>query len=466
MKRRLAAIFAFALAVSACSSSGATVRGVDDRPLLRAQLEGSDGVEGTPVALDNAQQLLDEMSLEQKIGQLFIPVVAGSHPTELSAKERAQNAAVFGLETPAEIVEKYQLGGVMYLAPNVDGAEQVKEFTAELQTIAQRSTVPLLIAIDQEGGRVNRITDGVTVAPSAAELSGDAEAVRSASSTTGTQVKDLGVNVVLAPVADLSKATDPGVIGNRSFGENPEQTAEMVTAAVDGLQESGVAAAVKHWPGHGATNIDSHKSKPSVVVSKPDWEVRERIPFEAAIEEEVEIVLVGHLSFPEFAPDDRVATVSDYLVDDLLRAELGYDRIVMTDALNMGAVEDIAQSELGTLSIEAGIDMLLYPENMESMYQGVLDAIESERISQQRLDESVLRILRLKSSLGLLDDFELPPSEAETGDSPTEPAPEPNGQAAAPPAETIPVAEPTTTLPAAPDPITTTTTVVAEEPEA
>ncbi len=446
MKRVIAAVVTCILVSSACSSSESAVRAADSRPLLRAELQRVDGGEATPIVLDNVEVLLGQMSTEQKVGQLFIPVVAGLHPTEVSEEDRARNVAVFGFETPAEIIENYQLGGVMYLAPNVDGVDQVESFTAGLQEVAEESTVPLLVAIDQEGGRVNRITSGVTVAPSAAELSGDADRVREASNTTAAEVQELGVNVVLAPVADLSAASDPGVIGNRSFGEDPEVTGEMVAAAVQGLQGPGVAAAVKHWPGHGATDIDSHESKPSVLVSKPLWDTRERIPFEAAIEQDVEIVLVGHLSFPEFAPDNRVATVSDYLIEDLLRTELNFDGVVMSDALNMGAVADIPQSELGVQSIEAGMDMLLYPENMGAMYQGVMTAVESGRISEERLNESVLRILRLKSSLGLLEGFELPPAEDQS-DEAVEAAPNPSGddpdpETPAPPATVAGVAPP------------------------
>ena len=481
MKRALAFAFGCALLASACSSSAASVNGsVDSRPPLRVELDTSSYNQPTEVVVNKAEQILDVLTVEQKIGQLFIPVVAGSSATELSADERASNAAVFGFETPEEIIDEYHLGGVMYLAQNVAEASEAKTLTSELQ---EGSPVPMLIAIDQEGGRVNRITEGVTVAPSAAELSGDAVEVEDASNLTATQVSALGVNVVLAPVGDLSAADDPGVIGNRSFGEDPTQTAEMVAAAVDGLQRGGVAAAVKHWPGHGDTDVDSHESKPFVQVSKDEWEEREKVPFEAAIDKGVQIVLVGHLSFPDFAPDDRVATVSNFLVDDLLRSELAYEGVVMTDALNMGAVADISQSELGVQSLEAGIDMLLYPENLEEMHAGVVGAVESGRISEERLDQSVRRVLTLKASLGLFDDIspeevvanslpssdEEPDGDVEEGDSDpvdagdqraqsSPPADEPEGQAS-----TTTVPPPAPPAPPAPSTSGPTTTVVAAE---
>lgn len=357
----------------------------------------------TEVLPELAEDLLASLTLEEKIGQLFMPVFSGSDATTVTTLEGRANEVVFGFETPAEIVSKYKLGGVIYLGDNIRSADQVGSFSAGLQKAARDETgIGLLVAVDQEGGRVSRLTDGVTVFPPAALLSGDVDAVREAGYLTGRQVSVQGINVVLAPVADIAAANSEGVIGNRSYGEDPELVADMVTAAIDGLQGSGVAAAVKHWPGHGATEVDSHIQLPVLDISRSAWERRERLPFEAAVDEGVSIVLVGHLAWPAFDPDGEPATVSPALIDQLLRDELGFDGVVMTDALNMGAVSTIDRGDLVVQAVAAGADILLVPPDLPAAYEAMLAAVQNGDLPESRIDEAVLRVLRLKQQLGLL----------------------------------------------------------------
>lgn len=357
----------------------------------------------TEVLPEPAEELLASLTLEEKIGQLFMPVFSGGDATTVTTLEGQANEVVFGFETPAEIVSKYKLGGVIYLGENIRSADQVGSFSAGLQKAALDETgIGLLVAVDQEGGRVSRLTDGVTVFPPASLLSGDVDAVREAGYLTGRQVSVQGINVVLAPVADIAAANSEGVIGNRSYGEDPELVSEMVTAAIGGLQGSGVAAAVKHWPGHGATQVDSHVQLPVLDISRTAWERRERLPFEAAVDEGVSIVLVGHLAWPAFDPDGEPATVSSALIDQLLREDLGFDGVVMTDALNMGAVSAIDRGELVVQAVAAGADILLVPPDLPAAYEAMLAAVENGDLSEDRIDQAVLRVLRLKQQLGLL----------------------------------------------------------------
>jgi beta-N-acetylhexosaminidase len=349
------------------------------------------------------EQVMATMTLEEKIGQLFMPVMSGTNATSVSTFEGQSNASVFGYRTPAEIVAAYKLGGVIYLGDNIVSADQVGTFSADLQAVAQEgSGIGLLIAVDQEGGRVNHIIDGVNVFPPAAILSGDVDAVREAGYLTGRQVSSQGINVVLAPVADLNAAGAEGAIGSRSYGEDPTTVAAMVTASIDGLQSSGVAAAVKHWPGHGATPADSHVELPKIDVSRASWDARERVPFEAAIDHDVSIVLVGHLAFPSLDPQAVPATVSPALIDELLRDELGFDGVVMTDALNMRAVTGIERGEVVVQAIEAGADIMLVPPDLQVAFPAMIEAVETGRLDQARIDESVMRVLLLKQRLGLL----------------------------------------------------------------
>lgn len=352
---------------------------------------------------ERAEAILTGLSLEEKVGQLFMPVVHGSDAVTVTASEATSNQAVFGYRTPAQIVEAYKLGGVMYLRHNVVTADQVGALSAGLQDAARADTgIGLLVAIDQEGGRVSRLIDGVTVFPPAAILSGDRPAVEEAGYLTGRQVTGQGINVVLAPVADLTTPGTPGAIGNRSYGDDPLLVADMVRAAVGGLQGSGVAAAVKHWPGHGPTTVDSHVSLPVLDITRAVWEERERVPFEAAIDEDVAIVLVGHLALPAVDPAGSPATVSSVLIEDELRDQLGFDGVVMTDALNMGAVADLDQGDLVVRSVAAGADILLYPSDLPTAYDALLDAVRKGELTQYRLDQAVLRVLELKAQLGLL----------------------------------------------------------------
>lgn len=358
----------------------------------------------TTTTVDPIDELVVELSLDQKVGQLLMPILAGTVAAEPTAAEAAANRRIAGVDSMAEAVERYGLGGVLYLGDNVTSAPQLTALSAGIDQ-ASRSVLPgvgALISVDQEGGRVNRVTDGVEIFPPARTLSPDADLVRSAASVTGTALHAQGINVVLAPVADLTDS-NAGVIGDRSYGADPEVTARMVEASVEGLQGAGVAAAVKHWPGHGATDLDSHSVLPTIDVDRLTWERRERVPFAAAVEAGVSIVMVGHLALPGLDPSGEPATVSPRLIDDLLRSELGFDGVVMTDALDMGAVRDEDRGELAVQSIEAGVDVLLAPPDVAVAHAALMEAVASGRISEDRLDTSVARVLRLKSELGLLD---------------------------------------------------------------
>lgn len=358
----------------------------------------------TTLPPDPVETLVASLTVDQKVGQLLMPVLSGTSAVAPTAAEAAANQRIAGVDSISEAMQSLHLGGVIYLGPNIGDADQVRTLSAEIDQAARSVLVPVgpFIAVDQEGGRVNRIRDGVQLFPSARDMSGDADAVRSAASTTAAGLVEQGINVVFAPVADLTSG-NAGVIGNRSYGDDPRLVAEMVVASVEGLQGAGVAAAVKHWPGHGATTLDSHEVLPSIDVDPATWRERERVPFEAAVDVGVAMVMVGHLALPGLDASGSPATVSSVLVDALLRSELGFDGVVITDALDMGAVEDQDRAELAVQAIEAGVDILLAPPDVVVAHQALVEAVESGRISAERLDASVERVLRLKQRLGLVD---------------------------------------------------------------
>jgi beta-N-acetylhexosaminidase len=408
-------LLAMMLVLFGCSSNGegqvadgalgepASAAGVAEAEVA-APIGPTVALDATAVDADGQiADLLASMTAEQKIGQLLMPVLSGTSATVVDADAAALNRQATGLEEPAEIVDRFNLGGVLYLEENIESAEQLRRFSADLQQSALASDgLGLLVAVDQEGGRVNRITDQVTVFPSALTMAGNVDAVREASYITGQQLQRQGINVVLAPVADVLEPDEPGFIGDRSYGDDPGLVADMVKASIGGLQRSGVAAAVKHWPGHGATNTDSHQSLPNLDVDRELWERRERVPFDAAIAEEVAIVVVGHLAVPGLDQSGEPATVSSVLIDQLLRDELGFDGVVMTDALNMGAVDQYDAGRIAVDAVLAGADVLLVPPDLAAAYNALNQAVLDGELTADTLDRAVARVLALKYKLGLL----------------------------------------------------------------
>ncbi len=348
-------------------------------------------------------EALAALTVEEKIGQLLMPVLAGTEADEVDAGDATLNRRISGLERPSDIVETFHLGGILYLENNIESADQLRRLSSGLQDAARATGGPkLLVAVDQEGGRVNRITDQVTVFPAASDLAGNVDAVTEASYVTGQQLQRQGINVVLAPVADVVLPGRPGFIGDRSFGDDPDMVAEMVAGSIVGLQQSGVAAAVKHWPGHGATGTDSHLRLPELDVDRRQWDLRERVPFDAAIDRDVAIVVVGHLAVPGLDESGAPATLSTVIIDDLLRRELGFDGVVMTDALNMGAVDQFDAGQVSVDAILAGADVLLVPPDLAAAYEALNAAAADGSLPAARLDQSVRRVLELKYKLGLL----------------------------------------------------------------
>lgn len=398
-----------ALIASACTSGGTGTAAPEDAAVdVPAPTEPSDPVASSSTEVvetgpDPVDELMSTLTVEEKIGQLLMPVVWGTSGSVVSADEEAKNLRESGSPTPAEIVAKYHVGGIVYLEHNVESAEQLQGLSSDLQQASQSDTgIGLLIAIDQEGGRVNRIEDEVTVFDAAGNLAGDPLRAEENGYVTGQQVRQQGVNVVLAPVADVLEPGLAGFIDDRAFGDDPALVADMVRGSVAGLQQSGVAAAVKHWPGHGATPVDSHSALPVLDIDRGLWESRERVPFVAAIEEEVAIVLVGHLALPQLDTSSAPATVSPVLVDELLRDEMGFEGVVMSDALNMGAIDNIDRGEVVVQAVLAGIDILLMPPDLDLAYRALLDSVAEGRLSPEQLDTAVARVLRLKQDLRLL----------------------------------------------------------------
>jgi beta-N-acetylhexosaminidase len=324
-------------------------------------------------------------ALKDQIPQVVMMGIAGTTPTpeELGLIEQG-------------------VGGVILFERNCQSPHQIAELIDTLQqtALSKGPGIPLIIAIDQEHGPVVRIKGGVTPFPSAWDIGqlGYPALVRQAAGICGRELALLGITMNLAPVADLFLDPANRVIGTRSFGKDPHKVATMVAAVVQGLQGEGVAACAKHFPGHGATAIDSHQKLPIIERSRIELEKAELLPFQQAIQVGVAAVMPGHLLCPAL-DREQPATFSPTIIQDLLRQQLGFDGVVISDDLCMGALAQWGGIEQrGCAALKAGVDILLSgQEKVDGLLTALDKGLKSGNIPEQRVKETVARILKLKA---------------------------------------------------------------------
>ncbi|WP_438801127.1 glycoside hydrolase family 3 protein [Amycolatopsis magusensis] len=360
----------------------------------------------------SAESALRGMSLEQKIGQLFVVSVYGKSAGEANEN----NQEMYGVATPAEVVRKHHVGGVIYFnnddADNVDGPAQLARLSNGLQRAALSSGahVPLIVSIDQEGGQTTRISAPATEYPSSMALGAgrSAEDAKKLAQINGRELRAMGINQNFAPVADVNSNPLNPVIGTRSFSSRPGLSSELVAAEVHGYQDAGrrtetVSTSAKHFPGHGDAATDSHTGLPIINRTEADWREIDLPPFQAAIAEGADSIMSAHIAMPSLDPSGAPATLSKPIMTGLLREELGYNGVVVTDALRMDAIRKLyPDAEAPVLAIEAGVDQMLLPPDFGAAVKGVSDAVHSGRLTEDRIDQSVLRILKLKFKRGIL----------------------------------------------------------------
>lgn len=340
-----------------------------------------------------AQEILDGITLDEKLCQLF--VVTPDALTGLSPATAAGDAT-------REALERTPVGGLVYFAQNIVSAEQV---TQMLQTTQSYSKIPLLLGVDEEGGRVSRLSGvGLTdvLDPMATYgAAGDTAAVEAMGKKLGGQVKGAGFNVDFAPVVDIVTNPNNTEIGDRSFSSDPAVASDMVAAMTRGLQEGGVLACLKHFPGHGSTKTDSHDGAATVDKTLPQLRQEDLKPFMSGIAARADMVMVGHLTVPTM--DDVPASVSRKIVTNLLRYDLGFRGVIVTDGLQMQALAQYTDGEKAVLALAAGNDMLLEISDVPGTVAAIEKALADGTLSRAALDESVLRILQLKLAHGIVD---------------------------------------------------------------
>lgn len=360
---------------------------------------------GSSGADDWVEQTLDRLSLEQLVGQLVVQFVYGS---DAEAPD-PRNLERYGVATPAEVVAKYRLGGVVYFAwsDNLLDPAQIQRLGHGLQAAALTAPVgiPLDLSVDQETGRVVRFAPPVTEFAGAMALGrcDDLELTREVFTVVGRELAAMGISTDFAPDADVNVNPDNPVIGSRSFGADPGLVARHVRAAIGGLHAAGVGAVAKHFPGHGDTDTDSHTALPVITHSLQRWRELDAPPFAAAIAAGVDAVMTAHIAVPELDPSGDPATLSAPVLG-LLRTDLGYDGLVITDSLRMAGVR--ARHDDGEIAVRAllaGVDLLLMPDDPDAVLPAVAEALRAGRLSWDRLRESGRRVLRTKLNRGLVD---------------------------------------------------------------
>lgn len=353
----------------------------------------------TPEQETAVRSWMNSLSLRQRIAQLMVVPFYGDSPFVGSKEE----------ESFRQLVETQGVGGLIILNRVNNGSvvrAEPYQMAAFLNRMQRYAAIPLLVAGDFERSASMRV-NGVTIFPHAMAFgaAGDAELTRRLGEATACEARALGIHWVLAPSADLNSNPDNPVIHLRSFGEDPGKVSAHVVAFLRGLQENPACplpGAVKHFPGHGDTNVDSHAGLPTIERSLPQLDAAELVPFREAIAAGVFSVMPGHLNFPALEKANLPATVSRAVVTDLLRGQLGFQGLVTTDGLDMrGITARFPAGEASLLALEAGADVLMIPPDPAAALAAIERAVQSGRISRERVDESVRRVLALKVRLGL-----------------------------------------------------------------
>ncbi len=324
-----------------------------------------------------------EMTSREKIGQLFM---VGFMGTTVTAEL-------------ASFIKEYKPGGVILFSRNLESVEQIVELTNDLQRCSPKS--PLLISIDQEGGRVSRLPNGFTIFPPCEFLGrcNSGELAYAAAATIAKELKAVGINMNMAPVLDVNSNPDNPVIGDRAFGATPDIVSELGLVTAAGLQDNKVVACGKHFPGHGDTTVDSHKELPVVDVSRERLNATELPPFRRAAAAGIASMMTAHVLYKAL-DDQQPATLSPAVITHLLRREIGYDGLVLTDDLEMRAIVDhYGPGDSAVRAVEAGCDVLLICKERDrevAAFEAVEKAVASGTITTERLDQSAARIQRVK----------------------------------------------------------------------
>lgn len=395
----LAALAGGSLALSGCAGDGSNgtggPTGVDGSGGEGAG-DGQNPEDAAAAARAAVDERIGAMTLEQKVAQLFIV-------TPEALVEGVSQVTQAG-DMTREGVTAHPVGGIVYFAQNLLDPEQTTTMLANVkQFYADAGNVAPFIAVDEEGGTVVRVADNEAFGAqdvgdaSALGSAGDTEAAKRAAEQIADYLMPLGFNLDFAPVADVVDPLRSDTMGLRSFSSDAAVAADMVRAEVEGFRDKKMLCCAKHFPGIGAAAGDSHEGAITIEATNEELETVDLVPFRAAIEAGVPMIMVGHVSLPNIVGDSTPAPLSSAVVQGMLRDSLGYTGIIVTDSLSMGAITDYyTPAEAAVAALKAGCDIPLMPERLDEAYQGVLSAVQVGELTEERLDESLTRILTAK----------------------------------------------------------------------
>tara|TARA_Y100000590_G_scaffold469305_1_gene656061 strand:+ start:11017 stop:12915 length:1899 start_codon:yes stop_codon:yes gene_type:complete len=411
------AFWILVILISACSVSKS---GTASPPTISEDLPDKNVIDNNPEEITSEiqnfdsttadipwhQRVIDEMTLREKIAQMIMPFVLGNF-----APEGTDNH-----DRIVEVIEKDGVGGVI-MSVGVPTDVAVK-----LNDLQRHSKYPLLVGADLETGAgfrfwgsvhvpTNISLGGATIFPSLMGLGAtrNTDYAYQMGRITALEAKALGVHLPFAPVLDVNNNNENPIINIRSFGDDPQMVASMGVSFVRGLQENGIAATGKHFPGHGDTEVDSHLALPVILVNRERMDSVELVPFKAVIDAGIQGMMSAHIAVPEITGNYLPSTLSGNVLYDLLRSDLGFNGIVFTDAMDMGAVNRLyPQGESSVMAVLAGADVILMPPDVTQAIEAILRAVEDGRIPESRIDRSVTKLLRLKEDMNLNEDREVP----------------------------------------------------------
>ncbi len=343
---------------------------------------------------NTAESILNSMTLEEKVYQLFIV-----------APEQLQNSHTVTKsdEETRLAIQNQPVGGIIYFSKNIVSPDQCIKMISGIQSY---SKIPLFISVDEEGGRVARIANnplmGTTKFPSMSSIKTPNEAYN-VGFTIGNDIKRLGFNLDFAPIADIFSNSLNRVIGDRAFGSDATETAILVENAVRGFNDSNVLCTLKHFPGHGNTSTDSHYGYAETLKTLEELAEFEFLPFEAGVGAGADFVMLGHISAPNITGNSLPATLSKEIVS-VLRQKIGFEGIIITDSMAMQAITKLYTSaQAAVMAVQAGVDMILIPQNLAEAVNGIIDAVNDGTITEERINQSVLKIIQIKLEKGIIE---------------------------------------------------------------
>ncbi|MFD0714860.1 beta-N-acetylhexosaminidase [Paenibacillus sp. GCM10027626] len=361
-------------------------------PPVRKEKDKNERTAEGDAGLSELKKIVAGMTLEEKIGQMIIAGVAGAEPDEQAKK----------------MIEEQHVGGVIFYKYNLTSPNEVTAYVNQLKAWNANNVAPLLVSVDQEGGKVSRLP-GMEKLPEASAIgkAGKKEYAAEAGALLAEECRLMGINMDFAPVLDINSNPKNPVIGTRSFGTTADTVAAMGLEVMKAIRGGKVIPVVKHFPGHGDTAVDSHLELPVVKKELAQLQAFEWLPFKEAIKEGAEAVMIAHILFPK-VDKHYPASLSRTIITDQLRGTLGFKGVVITDDLTMGAiVQNYGIGEAAVRSIKAGGDIVLVAheyENVDLVLEALLKTVKDGELTEQRIDESVVRILQMKQNYKLTDE--------------------------------------------------------------